>query len=59
VQPAEEFDGTQYFSSGLMGQLPPPFSDTFTLKFTAPGTFEYTCAVHAELGMKGTVTVVE
>jgi plastocyanin len=29
----------------------------FRVTFTSPGTFEYICAVHDELGMKGTVIV--
>jgi plastocyanin len=29
----------------------------FRVTFTSPGTFEYICAIHDELGMKGTVVV--
>ena len=29
----------------------------FRVTFTAPGTFNYICAVHDQLGMKGTVIV--
>jgi len=29
----------------------------FRVTFTAPGTFNYICALHDELGMKGTVIV--
>jgi len=59
--PAGEYDGTQGFSSGLMG-LPidaNPGGTTFALTFTEAGTSEYVCAVHRTLGMKGTVTVTE
>lgn len=60
-KPAGEYDGTQPFSSGLIG-LPlaaMPGGTTFALTFTEPGTHEYVCAIHRALGMKGTVTVVE
>jgi plastocyanin len=60
-KPAGEYDGTQPFSSGLMG-LPAgalPGGTTFAITFTEPGTHEYVCAIHRALGMKGTVTVVE
>jgi len=59
--PAGEFDGTQPFSSGLMG-LPVannPGGTTFAMSFSEPGTYEYVCAVHRPLGMKGSITVVE
>jgi len=60
-KPVGEYDGTQPFSSGLMG-LPladSPGGTTFALTFGAPGTNEYVCAVHRTLGMKGTITVTE
>lgn len=61
AKPAGEYDGTQPFSSGLIG-LPAgalPGGTTFALTFSEPGTHEYVCAIHRALGMKGTVTVVE
>ena len=60
-KPAGEYDGTQPFSSGLIG-LPAgalPGGTTFALTFTEPGTHEYVCAIHRPMGMKGTITVVE
>ena len=60
-KPAGEYDGTQLFSSGLMG-IPAgalPGGTTFAVTFTEPGTHEYVCSIHRALGMKGTVTVVE
>jgi plastocyanin len=60
-KPAGEYDGTQSFSSGLIG-LPlaaSPGGTTFALTFTEPGTYEYVCALHRALGMRGTVTVTE
>jgi plastocyanin len=35
----------------------PPGVTHFRVTFTAPGTFNYICAIHDELGMKGTVIV--
>jgi plastocyanin len=60
VVPAGEFDGTELFSSGLIGTLggPLPGGTTFALTFTKAGSYEYVCATHEPLGMKGTVTVV-
>jgi plastocyanin len=50
------YDGTGYVNSGLdvlrVDQSP------YTLTFTAPGTFDYLCAVHG-IVMKGKVTVQE
>jgi plastocyanin len=34
-----------------------PGTTRFRVTFTAPGTFNYVCAIHDELGMKGTVIV--
>ena len=35
----------------------PPNVTRFLVTFTSPGTFDYICAVHDQLGMKGTVIV--
>jgi plastocyanin len=35
----------------------PPGVTRFRVTFTSPGTFDYICAVHDQLGMKGTVIV--
>jgi hypothetical protein len=62
VVPAGEFDGTQLFSSGLMGTLgaPPPLpgGTTFALTFTKAGSYDYVCSTHQPLGMEGNITVV-
>lgn len=53
------YDGTGYVNSGLL--LPPPApvaARTFTLTFTRPGSYDYECVVHDELGMKGTIVVL-
>jgi plastocyanin len=57
VKPSAVYDPTQWFNSGnlAVGQ---PNGTAWTLTFEVPGTFEYYCSVHQELGMKGTVTVV-
>jgi plastocyanin len=58
--PAGEFDGTQFFSSGLIGTLggPLPGGTTFALTFSEPGSFDYVCSTHLPLGMEGNITVV-
>jgi plastocyanin len=35
-----------------------PFGTTFSATFTAPGTYNYICALHDDLGMTGTVVVL-
>jgi len=56
AKPAATYDPTQYFNSGILGPFL-PFGDSWALTFTQPGTFSYSCQVHAPLGMKGTITV--
>jgi plastocyanin len=60
AKPAGEFDGTQFFSSGLIGTLggPLPGGTTFAMTFTEPGTYDYVCSTHLPLGMEGVITVV-
>ena len=56
-KPAAVFDPTQFFNSGDIGV----FGGTgasWALTFDEPGIYEYFCAIHAELGMEGTITVV-
>jgi plastocyanin len=50
------YDGTGVLNSGLNVLFPP--DQTFTVTFSAPGSFDYLCLVHP-LMMKGTVTVQE
>lgn len=61
VIPSGEFDGTQLFSSGLIGTLggPLPGGTTFAMTFSKPGSFDYVCATHLPLGMKGSITVTQ
>lgn len=35
-----------------------PFGTTFTATFAAPGTYHFICALHDDLGMKGTIVVL-
>jgi len=47
----------QAVNSGFLG-ADVPFGTTFQVKFNGPGTYTYICALHDELGMKGTVQVL-
>jgi plastocyanin len=54
-------DGRSLYSSGLIGEHPAvgfPIAKAWGLTFNTPGTFEYTCLLHEQLGMRGTVTVI-
>jgi len=57
AKPSAVFDPTQNFNSGLLGPIAPG-GFSWALTFDRPGTFEYACLVHAQMGMKGTITVV-
>jgi plastocyanin len=52
----DSFDGSEMVSSGFLGGPSPV--NTYTLRFTKPGTYEYVCLLHDEMGMKGTITVL-
>jgi len=57
VTPAGVYDPAQHFSSGVLNPLAPR-GIAWALTLETPGAFEYVCAVHHELGMKGTITVL-
>jgi len=57
AKPAGVFNPAQYFNSGPLNP-PGATSTAWGLTFDTPGTFEYICGVHQELGMKGTITVL-
>ncbi len=57
VKPSGIYDPTKFFNSGNLS-VGQPNGTAWTLTFETPGTFEYICGVHADLGMKGTITVV-
>jgi plastocyanin len=46
---AGSWDGTGFFNSGIL------FGGDFSVTFTKPGTYAYSCVIHPD--MKGTVTV--
>ncbi|MCI0781101.1 MAG: MBL fold metallo-hydrolase, partial [Chloroflexi bacterium] len=58
-KPAGVFDGTGFWSSGIIGvdTMPLPGGKTFSMTFGKAGTFKYMCAIHRSLGMTGSVTV--
>jgi plastocyanin len=54
------YDGTGTVNSGFMPgkQDPAPGPRTYSLTFTKPGTYEYLCELHDEMGMNGHITVL-
>ena len=58
AKPSAEFDPTQFYNSGLIGAAESPGGTGFSLTFNETGTFKYICAVHSELGIEGSITVV-
>jgi plastocyanin len=54
------YDGTGVYNSGYMPgtQDPAPGPRTYRLTFTKPGTYEYICVLHDEMGMNGRITVL-
>lgn len=68
ARPADAFDGTGYWSAGLIGDGAFPAhsglrsltgGSNFVMTFNKAGTFKYLCAFHQEFGMEGSVTVVQ
>jgi plastocyanin len=66
MEPADPRPPSTNVSSGFLSPAPqdranlaqsPPGVTRFRVTFTSPGTFNYICAVHDQLGMKGTVIV--
>jgi plastocyanin len=56
-KPSATYDPSQYYNSGILGPFT-PFGLSWALTFDRPGTYEYICAIHDEIGMKGTITVL-
>jgi plastocyanin len=56
VVPASPYDGQSYANSGFIGEGI-PFGREFSLTFSEPGTYQYVCALHEDLGMSGSITV--
>lgn len=62
--PRGRYAGADFVSSGLIGPGARWFGTrengvAFALTFSSPGTYTYTCPVHAAVGMTGSITVVE
>ena len=55
-KPSGEFDGTGFFSSGLIG-VDTGGAASFSMTFSKAGSYDYMCAIHREQGMKGSITV--
>lgn len=53
------YSGQGYFNSGILfgTQDPTPGPRTYTLTFATPGTFEYICVLHDDMGMSGHIMV--
>jgi plastocyanin len=47
------YNGTDFFNSGVLSP-----GQNYTLTFTNPGTYDYLCLIHDEMGMKGKVIVL-
>ncbi len=56
-KPSGEFDGTGFWTSGLIGGASLPGGSSFAMTFSKSGTFKYMCAIHVELGMKAAIIV--
>ena len=56
-KPAQVYDPMQYFNSAIRGNIV-PLGASWALTFDKPGVYEYICALHEPMGMKGTITVV-
>ena len=57
AKPAAVYDPGQHFNSGPIGHTTRG-GTSWALTFDKPGVYEYICAFHHEMGMKGTITVV-
>jgi plastocyanin len=56
-KPAQVYDPAQYFNSAVLGNTVRRGA-TWALTFDKPGVYEYICALHEPMGMKGAITVV-
>jgi plastocyanin len=56
----DTYSGSGYFNSGMIWgtEVPIPGSRTYSLTFDTPGTYDYVCVIHDEVGMVGTITVL-
>jgi len=56
-KPAQAYDPVLYFNSAVLGNIV-RLGASWALTFDKPGVYEYICALHEPMGMKGTITVV-
>jgi plastocyanin len=54
---ATQWDGGSYLNSGFLQPMPGQPAPTFTVRFDAPGSYDYVCLLHE--GMVGTIVVTE
>jgi plastocyanin len=57
AQPAESYDGTGFWNSGVIG-IDWAAGLDFTVRFSKPGTYSYYCVLHRSQGQVGMVTVL-
>ena len=57
-KPSAEFDGTGFYSSGLIAYGVHPGGVGFSLTFTKAGSYSYSCPIHLDVGMVGAIIVV-
>lgn len=57
VRPSATYDPTKYYNSADIGLFGANGS-TWSLTFDQPGTYSYYCALHQDLGMKGSIVVL-
>jgi hypothetical protein len=53
-----QYDGTGYVNPGML--FPPgnpKLPSSFSLTFPKPGSYEYWCLIHADVGQRGTIIV--
>lgn len=58
ANPSGTYDPSQYYNSGNIGMRSPQNTASWAMTFDKPGVYEYICAFHHEMGMKGAITVV-
>jgi len=51
------YDGRSYYNSGIMELITPQGVRSYSLTFTTPGRYQYTCIVHDPVGMRRTIIV--
>ena len=56
-KPTATYDATKYYNSSDLGPFSPA-GYSWSLAFDKPGTYEYLCLIHGDLGMKATITVL-